>query len=326
VLVGGYAGYWHVVAGRIESGLVAWAAAERARKVDLSWQKLKIGGFPLAFRVILKGAELRDEALLPSPQLLLPSLLASTGPWDFAEWRIAAPNGVTAELAGATGQPPLKLTARTAAGTVSTDSRGAANLWLKLEDASAEAGLHVPIRTAEAWITLPSAPPASHTEPAAGVAVILHQLQLAAGVPPLGDTIDELAFGITFKGALPGGKLPQAVAAWRDDGGTVELDSLSLKWGALGASATGTIALDQNLQPIGGFSGAIEGYDQILTALVQTGHMRASDAGLARLALTILAKAGPDGKPEIATSFTIQNGQMYLGPAKLGPVPRIAWQ
>jgi hypothetical protein len=54
--------------------------------------------------------------------------------------------------------------------------------------------------------------------------------------------------------------------------------------------------------------------------------MRAGDARLARLALTMLAKAGPDGRPQISTSFTIQNGQMFLGPAKLGPAPRIPWQ
>jgi Uncharacterized protein conserved in bacteria (DUF2125) len=54
--------------------------------------------------------------------------------------------------------------------------------------------------------------------------------------------------------------------------------------------------------------------------------MRASDAGLARIALTMLAKAAPDGKPEIRTAFTIQNGQMLLGPAKLGRLPRITWE
>src|SRR5271154_1526928 len=69
-----------------------------------------------------------------------------------------------------------------------------------------------------------------------------------------------------------------------------------------------------------------QGYDQILTALVQNGQMRATDAGLARIALTLLAKAGPDGRPEIKTAFTIQNGQMFLGPAKLRKAPRLAWE
>ena len=138
--------------------------------------------------------------------------------------------------------------------------------------------------------------------------------------------IDELAFGVTLKGAVPTGKLAQAVAEWRDAGGTVELDNLRLNWGGVGATASGTIALDHELQPIGGFSGAIEGYDQILTGLVQSGRIRAADAGLARLALAMLAKAGPDGRPEIKTAFRIQNGQMFLGPAKLGKAPRLAWE
>jgi hypothetical protein len=326
VLAGGYAAFWHVVAGRVESGLVDWAQAQRTRKIDLTWQKIRVGGFPLAIRIELEDAALRDEALAPSPQLRLKALSASARPWDFADWRLAAPDGLRAELAGAPGQPPLMFSAARAQGVVSVDDLGGATLWLRLADAAADAGIRLPIRAADAWISLPPAPPTSHTEPAAGVAVILHQLQLPAPVPPLGSLIDELAFGLTLKGALPPGPLPQSLAAWRDAGGTVELDNLRLKWGTLGATATGTLALDQNLQPIGGFSGAIEGYDQILTALVRNGDMRPRDAGLARLALTMLAKAGPDGRPEIATSFTIQNGEMYLGPAKLGPMPRIAWQ
>ena len=129
-----------------------------------------------------------------------------------------------------------------------------------------------------------------------------------------------------MNGVIPSGKLADAAAAWRDAGGTIQLDSLRINWGALGATATGTIALDQELQPIGGFSGAVQGYDQILTALAQNGQIRATDAGLARIALTMLAKTGPDGKPEIRTAFTIQNGQMFLGPAKLGKAPRLTWE
>jgi hypothetical protein len=158
------------------------------------------------------------------------------------------------------------------------------------------------------------------------LALNLRQVQLPVAIGPLGETIDDLAFGATVKGAIPNGKLYQAAAAWRDAGGTIELDNLRLRWGGLGATASGTMALDQELQPIGGFSGTIQGYDQILTALVQSGQMRATDAGLARIALTLLAKPGPDGTPEIKTAFTIQNGQMFLGPAKLGKVPRLAWE
>ena len=47
---------------------------------------------------------------------------------------------------------------------------------------------------------------------------------------------------------------------------------------------------------------------------------------LARLGLSLLAKPGPQGQPQIKTSFTIQNGEMSLGPMKLGNAPRINWE
>jgi hypothetical protein len=326
VLLGAYTAYWLVVARQITDGVAAWAQTERAEKVDALWERIGVEGFPFVCRVELENAVLRDGRLTPSPELRIPALSASARPWDFASWRLIAPAGLSAVIAGGGERPPLKLTAHTAEGVLIADPKAGANLWLNLQDVTAEAGEAVPISSANAWVILPAKPPRSHADPALGVALDLRQVQLPGMTSVLNDTIDELAFNITVKGAVPSGKLAQAVSEWRDAGGMVEVDNLHLNWGGVGATASGTIALDHELQPIGGFSGAIEGYDQILIGLVQSGRMRAADAGLARLALAMLAKAGPDGRPEIKTAFTIQNGQMFLGPAKLGKTPRIVWE
>jgi hypothetical protein len=245
---------------------------------------------------------------------------------EFGSWELVAPDGLSASLAGGGERPPLQLAAHTAIGVLAVDPQAGTHLWLNLQDISVEAGAKVPISSADAWVTLPPKTPQSHAAPALGVALDLRQVQLPSMTSVLNDTIEELAIGVTLKGTVPSGKLAQAVAAWRDAGGTVELDNLHLDWGGVGANASGTIALDRELQPVGGFSGAIAGYDKILIGLVQSGRMRAADAGLARLALAMLAKAGPDGRPEIKTAFTIQNGEMFLGPAKLGKAPHIAWE
>ena len=326
ILLGAYTAYWLIIARRITDGVAAWAQTERAEKIDASWERIGVAGFPFACRVELENAMLRDGRLTPSPELRVPAVSASARPWDFASWRLLAPEGLVAVLAGGGERPPLKLAAHAASGVLMVDPEAGTSLWLNLQDLSVEAGEVVPISSADAWVILPAKSPRSHTEPALGVALDQRQVQLPVMHSVLNDTIDELAFGITVKGTIPSGKLAQAASEWRDAGGTVELDNLHLNWGGVRATASGTIALDQELQPIGGFSGAIEGYDQIVTGLVQSGRMRAADAGLARLALAMLAKAGPDGRPEIKTAFTIQNGQMFLGPAKLGKVPRIAWE
>jgi hypothetical protein len=303
VVLGGYGAYWLIVAHRIEQGIARWAQSEQARKLDTSWQSLAIGGFPARFRIKLRNAVLRDRSLSPAPELHVPVLAADARPWDLGVWRLSAPTGLVADLRPGVDRPPVRLAAARAEGVVALAGRGG-TLWLRLDQAKAEAG----------------------EELSFAVAAILHRVAVPDMVRALGDNIDELAFGATLKGALPGGNLVQALAAWRAAGGTIELDNLALKWNGLDVTATGTIALDRELQPIGGFSGAVEGYDQLLRAFVESGRMRPSDAGLAQLALTMLAKAGPDGRPQIATSLTIENGQVFLGPARLGPLPRFAWK
>ncbi len=321
-----YTAYWFVVAGRVKDGIVGWAQSAQADKLEVSWQTLRVTGFPATFRVEIETAALRDLALTPAPAIRVPWLTGTAWPWDLTEWRLATRDGFTAEIAGI-GQPRrATLTTRTADGIVTIPSEGGWKLWLKLHNAAVEWVAPVRADLADAWITVPARRPRGHADPNITLAVNARQVGLPAAIGPLGDMIEQLDFVATLKGAIPNGRLSEAVAAWRDAGGTIELDSLHLEWGGVDATATGTIALDQELQPIGGFSGGIQGYDQILTALVQSGQMRASDAGLARIALTMLSKPGPDDRPEIKTAFTIQNGQMFLGPAKLGKMPRIPWQ
>ena len=245
VLLAAYAGYWLILAGQIRNGVAAWAQAERAEKVDISWARIGVTGFPFACRIELENTVLRDGRVTPSPELRIPALAASARPWDFARWQLEATEGLSTAVAGAGDRPPLKLAARTAAGVLMVDPETGATLWLSLADISAEAGEQVPISWADAWVILPPKPPRSHTDANFRVALDLRQVQLSGVTPVLGDTIDELAFGVTLKGAFPGGKLADAVAAWRDDGGTIELDNLQLKWRGLSATATGTIALDR---------------------------------------------------------------------------------
>lgn len=326
VLFGAYAAYWRIVAGRIADGLVAWRQAMQPREIDVSWHKLRVAGFPFAFRVELEDAALRDGRLRPAPQLHLAELSGSARPWDFADWRLAAPAGLVAGLAPSGDRPPLHLAAQAADGTVSLGPGGAGWLWLKLHGVGAEAGARVPIKTATAWITLPATPPRAHTDQSIGLALDLRQVHLPAPPVHLSDTIDDLAFAAKVKGPVPEGPLVPAIAAWRDAGGTIELDHLRVDWGGLGVSANGTVALDQNLQPVAAFSGGIEGFATILSALVDADRLDVEQAALAQIALSALARPGPDGKPQIKTSFTVQDGKMYLGPARLGQAPWIVWK
>jgi hypothetical protein len=322
--VGVYTVFWWIAAGKIADAATAWRDSVRAQKLDASWQTMRVRGYPFAFRLELGDAALKNTASLPAAELHAPTLIASIRPWDFRAVWFDAPDGLSAAL-GPAGLPLATVSAEHGSGAAAIGDDGRTTVWLSLYQAKAEAGATVAARAAHAWAILPGRTPATHQDAGLAFAVALHDLTPPVVPPGLKATIDELGFGVTVMGAFPSGSLAQAAAKWRDDGGTLELDHLDLRWGDMAVTASGTLALDNDLQPIGGLSGGVSGFDQLLTALVASGRIKAGDARIARLALAMLAKAGPDGRPEISTSLAIQNGEMYLGPAKLGRAPRIDW-
>ncbi len=326
VLFGAYAAYWWIVAGKIKDGVAAWRQSESARKIDASWRELRVRGFPLAFRVDIRDAMLRDRAWSPAPELHAARLTGTARPWDFDNWRLTAPQGITADLAASGERPALTLAARSANGTASPLRAGGEWLWLRFEDITAAAGGRIPIKSADAWITVPATPPKADADSGFGVALDVRQMQVPSPPVSFGNTIDHWALGLTLKGAVPDGPLVQAVSAWRDAGGTIEVDNLRLQWGGLGVNANGTLALDRQLQPVAAFSGGVQGFGVILGALVAADWLTPEQASLVGIALAALSRPGPDGKPQITAPFTIQNGKMYLGPARLGPAPRIVWE
>jgi len=134
----------------------------------------------------------------------------------------------------------------------------------------------------------------------------------------------------TLMGAVPptppGGSPPEALARWRDDGGTVEIQRLALGWGPLSVTADGTLALDEGLQPQAALSAHVTGYGETVDALLRAGMVKPRAAFIAKLALGAMAKTPANGgPPEIAVPVTIQDGKLYVGPAALLVMPRIDW-
>lgn len=329
VLLGGYTAYWIIAAGKLKDGATAWAEAMRGQGLDATWQSSRVAGYPFSFRLELTDLRLRGTASAGDFDLQALAVTGDAGPLDFRDWTVTAPQGLDTVLANR--QVPLaRIAAGSATGAVSVAPAGGTTVWLNLKDAKVEpagepAG-RVTAATADFWAILPGQPAQGDSDRSLGLAADLHEIGVPAAPAPFTGKIDGLGFGLSVTGTIPAAPARQAADAWRRGGGTVELEHVDLDWGGMRINGSGTLALDNDLQPIGAFSGAVEGYDRLLAALVAGGRMRPNDAGIARIALGFLAKSGPDGKPRIETSFTIQNGQMYLGPAKLGPAPRIDWR
>jgi hypothetical protein len=321
--VGAYSAYWWIAAGRIKAEAVSWAQTAPQYKVEASWKKMRVAGYPFAFRLELRDVAMRANGTEPAGGFRAPLLTTSVASWNFRAADFAAPQGLEAVL-GPADAPLATLSAAKAGGAFAINSDGQSTVWLSLFGAKGTAGEEVSARVLHVWVIVPHGAPASHTDPGYAAAALVRDLAVPVPPPGFAKTIDEMGFGITEMGAWPSGSSREAATAWRDGGGTVELDHLDLRWGDVSVNGNGTFALDGELQPTGALSGGIAGYDQLMSALVAAGRIKEKDARVGRLALALLAHPGKDGRAEIAAQLTIQDGEMRLGPVKL-PAPRINW-
>src|SRR6266571_6296195 len=80
------------------------------------------------------------------------------------------------------------------------------------------------------------------TEHAIGVALDIRGLTLPVVPAPFHNPVDEIGLRTRVMGPIPAGSPRLAAAAWRDAGGTVELDHFAARWGTLAISGSGTLA------------------------------------------------------------------------------------
>ncbi|GGF40188.1 hypothetical protein GCM10011611_53250 [Aliidongia dinghuensis] len=324
-LVALYSVLWLLLAHQVRREVDAFIARERADGVELAAGTEMTQGFPFRLEVRLTDVAADGLPHGAKGRVTVPVLLAWAQPWKLGAWHFAMPNGASlAALQGTVAVDRLagRLSAVVGPGGVPGGKRAevnADNISIVAGDRTTKVG------DAALVLLLPPASPHSHEEPLFSINLLAHQATLPNSVAPLGQMIDHVKLDATWRGPVPAGKLADALATWRDDGGTIELQGVDLGWGPLGLSADGTLALDKALQPLGAFSARIVGYEAIVDALVDGGVIRQNDASLVRMGLSMMTQRGVDGSPQLKTPVTIQDGALFLGPARLMKLARIDW-
>jgi hypothetical protein len=316
-----YAAYWYYIAGQIRDQIEPWAQARAAEGYVLRWDHVEVTGFPGSFRIAV--TQLNVSTTRPVP-VTIDAAEASVWamPWNLRHWEFTAPQG--AQLLEPTRNAGFA--ARHFDGAFEAGDTAASAVDVTALDLSG-IGLAqgITVGDAEAHIDVPPVPPRSHTDPSLTLALQVNQTKLPNPVPAFGDTLSGFSFAAQIKGALPPGSFVPALTHWRDDGGTIELQSLRLRWGSLLVDASGTLALDSALQPEGALSATITGQDAAVDVAVMTGALKPEAAGAAKAVLGLLAKPNAQGEKAISLPLTLQNQQLFLGPAKIAALPTVPW-
>ena len=143
---------------------------------------------------------------------------------------------------------------------------------------------------------------------------------------PLGHKIERFRIKLQVLGQLKRPIDRETLTAWRDDGGTIEISALEARYGSLQMVASGTMALDHQLQPLAAMSVKLQGYVTALDQLRAARVIGAREVAIAKLVLGALSRRELDGGPAaVRLPFNTRNGFLTAQGIKLFAIPPVVW-
>lgn len=325
----GYGAIWAVAGFQLRGGVLDWIEAREAEGYRVAYSGLGLGGFPFAARVTLAA-----------PVVTAPDGRALG--WSWAGDRAAVeasplrPNGLTIKLAGEealsvnvagklkTYRGHAEEFTLFTGGEAATGRLTVRGLAMAAEEPGDAIGLDQLTATGSFTKRMPPA------EPDTGYVLNLSgaglRLPRALNLP-LGNTISHIAADATVIGsAAPSASLHDTLARWRDGGGSVHFSALRFDYGPLSLDGEGTLALDDEAQPVGAFSVRVQGFQQTVTDLAARGIIDDQAASKARIALAFLAGAARQGVPAtVKVPLAVRDRLLSVGSVPLLKVPEIEW-
>jgi hypothetical protein len=331
LLVAGEAGYWRIAAEQVRSGYQAWLAALVARGWEVSSGPPSIGGWPRAATVTVPNLTLRhagpavpgdvevaSAGVTLSVSLLSPETLrlSMTGP---AHMRVAGLQDLVV-----TGDENWAWVPLRPGGSWAVDLHASG---VRIEPSTG--AWHATTGLLNAHATIADESRVDQSEPAVTFSVSAEAIALPAVIKwPLGTNISSLSLDGVLNGPLPQTRSITGWAeAWRDGGGSLAITHLALGWGPLGLTSSATLALDDQLQPMGSGNGRIVGYAPTLDHLAAAGMLTKSAATAAKAVLSLMAGTGgaSDEPSAVDVPLTLQYRTLSMRQVPLVRLPELDW-
>lgn len=310
--------WWWIAATTAKGVVERWIADQRAAGITVDYQDLTASGWPFTVRlqatapkIVGPGCDWTGEAITAQAPLTDFSIIAIALPGkqrlDTGGLGIVADNGLTGSLRPGPGGEPSRIELATEKASFADPSG---------ETVAAE-GLAI-------TLTRPDQLPTSHRDTGLTVELAVRAIRPSVKLPgAFAEGIKGLDAQLRVMG-VPPRPVHAELDAWSKDGGTVELDKLHAEWGPAKADITGTVALDNALQPLGSFVLKLRGVDEALSGL--GGLMPANGLRNARLIAGMLSRPAADGHgTETQVPVSVQDRELYVGPIRVARFPALAW-
>ena len=307
--------YWAWSAGELRDALAEWRRQQAAKGLQVAYQNPVIDGFPLTL-----------ELSVSQPSITAAGKWQWQGPPVSGQTKLYHPQRITIAAPGRhritfakSGLPRwIDIDAQGANGELGLDGAGrlvSARLQLDAVSATTAAGQQLSADQLASSVIL--------SEPEDAVPAPLHSIRISvrnlvlpkAALRPFSEEIAGLEIQGRLFGWTSGKWSPSAPARWRDLGGRLEIASLSLLWNGLAVSASGPLALDQELRPEGVLDAWWRGLSETIDRLATAKVLKAEAVLALKIGLLALpTRTAADGAKEVSLPITFEGGQLYLGP------------
>jgi hypothetical protein len=330
LLLAGDVVYWRIAADRLRSGYQDWVAARVAQGWKVSSGTPSIGGWPSAAQVAVPNIALRHGGTMIPGDLEVASSGVTLSVSLFSPSTILiSMNGPTHVRIG--NLPDLVLTGDEdwiSVPAMENDPFGID--WhasgLRIEPATG--GWHATAGLLNTHLQIAGEVKADQSEPAALFSISAEAISLPTVAKwPLGTNISSLSMDGALNGPLQGGgDVTSWARAWRDGGGSLAISHLALGWGPLGLTSSATLALDDELQPMGSGNARIIGYAPTLDRFAAAGTVTKSAATAAKAVLSLMAGTSESDEPSaVDVPLTLQYRTLSMRQVPLVRLPELDW-
>jgi hypothetical protein len=324
-LAGAWAAAWQWLAGNMRVRVDQWAAERRAEGLTVAYEGVAVTGFPLHWRVLIDRPQMAGAG--PSAwNWQGEAVEADLLPWSLRDVPLRFPGDQRFSAGGGNVAETWIARAARPNGRAFIDDRGRLDRFeFDFGDATlSRAGDAQPTQaerlTGSAVLHRGTA--GDYRADTFDLHLVLDNATLAlAPVRLLGAKVAHAELDLAFKGRLSGGRLAEAAAAWRDSGGTVEVNRFAMKWGPVDADGNGTLALDAENRLLGAFTARWRGYNETIDALQALGEIRPMQAAGVKIGLSAMARQNGSGAGEIQIPLAAQDGRLFVAGFPLMALP-----
>jgi|GEM_PF-2277205 len=315
-----YIGYWHYVASNAPEHITAQIAKLQEQRTTITYDQMETTGFPyrliFAFDNPVVNMAGKGGALGWSSQRIelfaqpwnLSHIIMSSGPSEFTSEAKAIQAGTMRTSAVLSDGVPTRVSIELNDALIKHRNGGAM--------ISADTlGLHVRSKSISTPLKADSGDRGLLLPAVADLALGAREMAFGGKNAAELEAIKE----VTLLATLHGHKIPRydadALAEWRDTGGTIEVSSLNIQLSGFQIEASGSFSLDKDFRPIGALSARVPEMESVYKLLGAFIYLNPESQTLLSAALNLLKTFSPDGT--IPLSITAQDGILWLGPLEL---------